>query len=630
MRKTHRIMQAIVVAGCLWTAQAGAADRDYQVEREATHYVVNADGSYSETRETVTRILKKDALAYSKDASIGYSTSIEKVEVVSAYTLKADGRRIDAPPGNYQVSSSSGRDGDSPIYSDQSSLTVVFPELAVGDSTVFVYRLTATKPMFPGHFSLIQNYSPATYYGEVEVEIDAPAEMQANWRNWQMQLAPVQIEGGRRVVVWRWSNRTPVERESLRDTVFNPERYPGYAFSTFASYADIAKAYGGPANAKAATTPRIRKLADEIAGKEKSPRETARKLYEWVSAHITYAGNCIGVGAVVPRDLDVVLDNRMGDCKDHATLLQALLKARGIDSAQALVNAGGTYSLPDIPVASVVNHVINYIPSLDLYLDSTASDVPFGSLPEGAAGKPVLLVDGHRDDARTPAFQPGRDWQKMKTVLHIQPDGSVKGTQRIELNGRLAVSARSSFRSMGQEEADKLVRNFFHGRGLKASGKVEYDDPEPMLESFNLQAEFDVAEMLPKSGGFQLQPWFVSMAPVAGMIAGQVGDPDQPAGEGSCGAFLSDEDYTFEFPPSMRILALPKNISVQEGNVAYSADFRLEGNQLHARRVLDDRTPGPVCSAEYNEGHGKTLRGLMPGLREQVVYLSAEDALPAQ
>ena len=79
------------------------------------------------------------------------------------------------------------------------------------------------------------------------------------------------------------------------------------------------------------------------------PRERARLLYEWVSRNITYGGNCIGVGAVVPRDLDVVLDNRMGDCKDHATLLQSLWSAAGLRSEQVLVNAGEQYDLARRP-----------------------------------------------------------------------------------------------------------------------------------------------------------------------------------------------------------------------------------------------------------------------------------------
>ena len=604
------------------SAQA-AEERPLQVEHEHVDYVVDADGRYVETRETATKVLKEAALEAAKTASVGYSTSIQKAEVVTAYTLKADGRKVVVPPGNYQVQSAAGHEGDSPVYSDNTTLTVVFPDLAVGDTTVFAYRLTALQPMFRGQFSVIENFNPAQYYGEVKVTLDAPATLQAGHQAWQMQESK-RDRGGRRVIEWRWSNRTPVPRESLRDSVYNPERYPGYAYSTFRDYAQIAQAYGGPANAKAVPTPRIRTLADEIAGDAREPRETAKRLYEWVSRNITYAGNCIGLGAVVPRDLDQVLDNRMGDCKDHATLLQALLAAKGIPSTQALINAGGIYTLPRVPVASVVNHVITYIPSLDLYADSTAATVPFGSLPNGSAGKPVLLVEGHHEGASTPLREAGRDGQKLRTTVRIAADGSVKGSQQVELSGRLAVMARDQFRELPAVEATKMVRRYFERMALRADGTVRYPDARPLQDDFSIEADFEVSRMLPPSGGLQTQPWFISYAPIASIVARNLGSVDQPEGESGCGGIYSEEEYTIELAPGMRIASLPGNVEIEEGNVAFRATYRREGNRIHISRRLDDRTPGPVCSPEYNAAYTRTMQKILPGLREQIVYLAAD------
>ncbi len=620
------MVQSLAAAlACAWAvataAQAGERELSIKVERETIAYTINLDGSYTEAREQTIRVLKDSALESAKSASVSYSTSIQTSEDVVAYTLKADGRRIPVPAGNFQVNSSAGQNGDSPFYSDQTTLTAVFPDLAVGDATVFSYRLKASKPMFDGEFSIIENFDPTTYYGDVRISIDAPAAMIVQHDGWQLHETGNAVRDGRRRIEWQWQNRTPVDPESLRDGVFKYERYPGYAYSTFASYAAIAKAYGDRAETKAAVTPRIRKLADETAGDTKDPRETAKRLYEWVSRNISYAGNCIGLGAVVPRDLDVVLDNRMGDCKDHATLLQALLAARGIASTQALISAGGSYSLPKVPVASVVNHVINYIPSLDLYLDSTAATVPFGSLPPGLYEKPVLLVSGHHDDAKTPARQMGNDWQKLKTHLAIQSDGSVKGSQRVELSGRLAVAAREQFRNMSADDASKLVKRYFRSSGFKASGKLRFDDPKPMLEQFWIEADFDIERALPLSGGLPVQPWFVSFAPVSGTVARNLGDEETPAGESGCGGVLTEEAFTFEFPASMRIAAVPANASVQEGNVRYAAAFRQQGNRIEVTRSLDDRTPGPVCTADYNAAYAKTMRSIYPGLRQQIVYL---------
>jgi len=167
----------------------------------------------------------------------------------------------------------------------------------------------------------------------------------------------------------------------------------------------------------------------------------------------------------------------MGDCKDHATLLQALLSAKGIESTQALINAGGSYSLPRVLVASVVNHVITYVPEMDLFLNSTAATVPFGSLPERAAGKPALLVDGHVQGMKTPPLRAGQDWQRMKTRLNILRDGSVKGSLQLQLGGRPAVAARDQFRNFSRSDADQLVKRYFQASGLKATGTLQYEDP---------------------------------------------------------------------------------------------------------------------------------------------------------
>ena len=80
----------------------------------------------------------------------------------------------------------------------------------------------------------------------------------------------------------------------------------------------------------------------------------------------------------------------MGDCKDHTTLLQALLAVKGIASTPVLINSGDAYTLPEVPAVDIFNHVINYVPSLDLYADSTARYTSFGLLPFDDSGKPVI------------------------------------------------------------------------------------------------------------------------------------------------------------------------------------------------------------------------------------------------
>ncbi len=623
MRRHGRRRLAIGMALLGWVPLLGHAqaadDRPAQIERDYVTYVVNHDGSYEETHERVLRVIKPSALEHYKNSSISYSTSIEQVEVLEAYTSKADGRRIDVPKGNFQVDTRAGQAGVSPIYSDRTTMTVVFPELEAGDSTVLKYRQTATQAMFPGQFSVLQSYNPAQYYGDVRVVIDAPQDLVARHQGWHMQEQQEQRDGRRRIR-WQWRNPKPVSPESLRDSTFEVGRYPGYAYTTFGGYAEIAQAYGIEANRRAAVTPRIQQLADQIAGDASTPDANTRKLYDWVASQISYAGNCIGLGAVVPRELDVVLDNRMGDCKDHATLLQALLKARGIDSTQALVNAGGVYALPDIPVASMVNHVITYVPVLDLYLDSTASTVPYRRLPAGVEGKPVLLVDGYRDDARTPVARSG-EGQVLDSRMSIQPDGSVTGELSLNLRGRLAIAARQQFREMSNQQKDKLVRQYFKASGFKANGTIRHDDPTEPLEQFALTVQFQVEHMLPPSGGLPVEPWFFSLAPISGIVANGIGDDEEGHGESSCGGIQSQENYVFQFPANMQVASVPEDFTLQSAALDYRTRVVQQGGKVEISRQLDDRTPGPLCSADYNAAYARDMAKILPTLRRQIVYL---------
>ena len=70
----------------------------------------------------------------------------------------------------------------------------------------------------------------------------------------------------------------------------------------------------------------IVKMAQEISGKDKSPLSVARKLLNWVYHELDKKPV-----VVVPSALEV-LRTRVGDCNEHATLLTALLRAKGIPS----------------------------------------------------------------------------------------------------------------------------------------------------------------------------------------------------------------------------------------------------------------------------------------------------------
>lgn len=615
------IVLPIAAASAASTSPEEPAELFTRIERYHVKYSLNEDYSSAETHEWAMKVLQEKALANAKETSISYSTSIETAEVLSAYTIKADGRRIDAPKSNYQVETNTGNAKDGPVFSDRTTLTVVFPEVAVGDTVGFSYKLTQKESMFPKHYSIVQYFNRNIAYDDVKITLDYPA---AIWTQLDVRdLTPVSNvdKNGRKELAWTFSNKVPLKNKRRNYSVYDVDTLPGLAFSTFKSYADIAQAYGARATPKAAVTEQVQALADQIAKDQKTPRDIARSLYDWVAINITYAGNCIGTGAVVPHDIPFILNNKMGDCKDHATLLQALLSAKKIDSTQALINAGNSYRLPKVPVVSRVNHVINYLPALDLFVDSTSSTTPFGMLPSSSQDKPALLVDGFKEGLRTSAPQPGSNAQTMKTRIKINDDGSVTGTVEVAVKGEYAANLRAGLRGASKDVMEDMVKNVLQSMGFNGTGKFESDDPTALIDTLKYKASFEFKNFtqLPGAGAFFIHPVFISAAPVARFAADAM-DDSEPLTEFACSNGASLEEYVFIFPKKMKVLAVPDNMTFKTANLSYKASYGLKGSQLTVTRQIDDRTRGNICAPEIAAEYKAFSKKTMPNLKAQVVY----------
>jgi hypothetical protein len=599
-------------------AAAELAEIDTRYVRYHISHYVNEDLTSYTLHDTALKILEERAVEYSKEDSISYSTSIEKAEIIAAYTLKADGRRIDAPETNYQVHSNTGKDKNSPVFSDRTQLTVVFPEVAVGDTVVFSYKLIETEPMFPGHYSSELLFGPGEAFDDARVELNVPQSLNGllQVRNMSRQES---VKNGRKIYRFGYKNPKPAKVSRQDYSVWDPESVPGYSYSTFKTYKEIVDAYAARAIPKVVVNDTIRALAKQIIGREQNAKEKARLLYEWVSTNITYAGNCIGVGAVVPHDIAFILDNRMGDCKDHATLLNALLQAENIRSTQALINSGSIYTLPAIPQASAVNHVINYLPDYNLFVDATAEDLPFGMLDFSIADKPVLLTDGYSETARTPPTPVGRNKQLTKSVLRIHEDGSLSGRTEIEVNGDFAVEARAGFRDSSPASVEEWLKDIFSNEGHIGKAKLKKDDPKPLLDHYRYSVDFETRNFIQYFGAGAFQIY--SPMPTAGDIASLLSlDSEIDEVDVACKSVASQEEYIYHFPDNLKILAMPEDVRIDEHFISYRASYKMAKNTLTINRAIDDTTPGNVCAADLIKKQREVMQKIIRNVKSQVVY----------
>lgn len=605
-------------------AQAAEPQQVHAISKQwYADYEVASDGRSTVTYTSASQVLHASALEDMKSATFSYSTSIQKGEILEAYTLKADGRRIPAPPTNYQTEVNNGRDGAKPLFSDYTRLSVVFPDVAVGDTVGVKYRIADKEPIFPGSFSVVQSFSPYNVYEDARITVRFAKALDLKFESHNLQEETAGEDGGFQTRAWRYRNPSPRVYSEADEGIWRLEEFPVLMVSTFPNYEAIAKAYGDRALPKAEPNDRVIALAKSIVGDQGDPLARARLLYEWVSRNITYGGNCIGVGAVVPRDTDTVLDNKMGDCKDHATLLQALWRAADIRGEQVLINAGSQLDLPATPVVSMVNHVINYLPDWKIYLDATAKEIPFGYLPEGSHGKPVLHVGTATALATIPPSAPDRTQQHVRTRLRIGADGSATGDIQISLKGTRAAQWRSYMRDLKATAVRDFVKRTLSASGFKGKGELDRGDlseAKVLADEYSFGFTFEMDNYLQAgtSGAFRLTP-LVNLPLSVSRFAFK-GDQAPDTRRHYCEGFKTDESYDIELAPGVSFVQLPESLTKRGRYLEFTSSYKRTKTGVRVVRELFDKTPEGVCTPDFLNGWQVEVEPIAQNLKSQVFY----------
>ena len=108
-------------------------------------------------------------------------------------------------------------------------MTVVFPEVAVGDLVVFSYRRPQKEALFPGHFSLALPLSRDELYDDVRIRLSAPESMVLRVFSRDVDGGEIERAHGRREWLWTFRNAKRAKPDDSAPVVagYRP-RHPGH------------------------------------------------------------------------------------------------------------------------------------------------------------------------------------------------------------------------------------------------------------------------------------------------------------------------------------------------------------------------------------------------------------------
>ena len=429
------VIALAVVAGigAARAADAGASGADVRVLSFYADVRVRPSGAYTDQQTQVIQALTRTGAQSLNPYQEEYSKSMATMRVESAYIVTRDGRRIDIPAADIverPAPAPPGSDG-SPIYDNNMMLSVGLPGFNKGDILHLKTLKTQRKAYFPRQFFDVWGPAENESARQQTIVVRGPAGMHlyaAQRGGWT--IARSTAGGG----VTFTATLAAHHAEFPGTSTVDPSDYsPVFEVTSFPSWAAVGAAYWSTAQRKAAVTPLVKQVADQIAGKLHG-WNAVKALYMWESQHIHYIGLELGVGGYVPISANTTLRTGYGDCKQHSTLLEALLAARGIRADPVLINWNDGFNLLPLPGLDF-NHAIDYLPKYHVFLDTTGEFETPGQLAIGERDKEVVISGPHPRLARTPGAEATHNRLVYEATLHLAANGTLSGSAHMTTSG---------------------------------------------------------------------------------------------------------------------------------------------------------------------------------------------------
>lgn len=603
---------------CICTAAFAQYKPAYSVVKSNSKYVINRDASYTQYLEEQTRVDTPQGVRMLGERKISYNSTLEDVEVLEAYTIQPDGTRIAVPLDKIRTQDDVEEDGA--IYSDSKSKVIIYPKLEVGSQVYYRAKSVLHTPQFPGHFFMWEHYSPHVRYESVNVELTHDVGIAVRVSNKGMQGGKLEASPLPNTVSYKFTfsqDKVYPGEESRADLA---DFAPNFSASTFKTYADVGTAYQVRAKDMAKVTPAIQTLANDLIQKANAQTtlDKVKVLHHWVAQNIRYLGIYVGAGGYVPHDAQSILDNRYGDCKDHVVILEALLAAVGIDSSPALINSSAAYLLPQLPTPGIFDHVITYVPSLNLFLDSTSRFAPVGTLPNGHLDKPVVIA-ATGALSRTPMTHPSKDRTESRIQMKLTRNGSIEGKSQAKMWGAFEVASRHSQFNYQNKDQANVVNGLLSRFQETGWGEIEKTDPTNFDKAWQVNSVFELDPVVNVPGPSALAiP--VGLAPGRMKYLADIVLPKDRKFPTYCVSTQHEEWIELAFPKGMKVTRVPKGVSFANGPLKYQSTYELKGQLLKIKRKYVSERKQSICGAENDKWFSEFTQVLRRDLRQQVFF----------
>lgn len=334
---------------------------------------------------------------------IMYSEHFEEIKELEAITYIPNGKRYKKATVEDITDRRVSKDGV--FYDDAHEKYFIYKGLQPGAVTEINYEHVYKDPYFISSF-WFEDYMPVAY---ARYSITAPSSVIIKYKlfgDTSLILFSKKISGDKITYTWEAKNLKAKEYEPEASALY---KRPTHIIPYISSYETDKKEiqilgdakqlykwyYPFVENVNAKPTNELKVLVDSLIKGVAQPEEKTKRIYYWVQENIKYIAFEDGLGGYQPRDADVVLHRRFGDCKDMSSLLTSMLRLAGLDAYMCII---GTRHIPytyrDFALPQLNNHMICALNDNGKwkFLDATFNALKLGLNPYHIQNKEALII----------------------------------------------------------------------------------------------------------------------------------------------------------------------------------------------------------------------------------------------
>jgi transglutaminase-like putative cysteine protease len=365
--------------------------------------------------------------------------------------------------------------------------------------------------------------------------------------------------------------------------------------STYKSWEEMGHWYWGLIRDQLVPDDEVRQRAQSLTKGLKDDAAKVRAIYDFVVQKTRYVALEFGIHGFKPYRCAQIFSRGFGDCKDKATLIVTMLGALGIKATPVVVRTANKGDIETNPASlAPFDHMIAYVPSLDLFLDGTAEYTGSLELPAMDRGALAMLVnEGSAKLVHLPDPPATSSVSTHRLDASLAPDGAARLDWHADVSGVEASEWRVRFHADAtrKQRVQQMFASLLPGSEIAT---VDASDLEDIEQKVTLHVRGNAPQFARSTG----EALVVPLGRREHMVRDYAPLAARQLDVRLHAQWTQEDDWTVRLPPGARVKGLPSPARASGPFGSYRLDVESTGSLIRVHTVVA-LTKTRIAAGEY-------------------------------